>query len=275
MPAPVILVTGSTDGIGKAMVRKLADSDAEIIIHGKDSVKGRETIREIKGLSWNRNIDLIIADFSIQEEVRRMAEEIRTRYNRLSVLVNNAGTYEKNRTLTPDSIERTFAVNYLAPFILTHELLPLLKRSAPSRVVNVASIAHRDVREIDWNNLQGEKNYDAFGAYALSKFADITFTYTLSERAGTSRITVNCLHPGVIATKLLHAGFPGIRGKPPSEGARIPLFLALSPEEAGITGKYFEESIRPVPSSALTYDKDVRSRLWKVAEDLTWIGKEL
>lgn len=99
MPAPVILVTGSTDGIGKAMVRKLADSDAEIIIHGKDSVKGRETIREIKGLSWNRNIDLIIADFSIQEEVRRMAEEIRTRYNRLSVLVNNAGTYEKTALL--------------------------------------------------------------------------------------------------------------------------------------------------------------------------------
>jgi NAD(P)-dependent dehydrogenase (short-subunit alcohol dehydrogenase family) len=275
MPAPVILVTGSTDGIGKAVVRKLADSDAEIIVHGRDGVKGRETIKEIRGLSWNRNIDLVVADFSVQDEVRGMAEEVRSRYNRLSVLVNNAGTYEQRRIISPDSIERTLAVNYLAPFILTHELLPLLKRSAPSRVVNVASIAHRDVRQIDWDNLQGEKNYDAFGAYALSKFADITFTYTLSRRIGTSRVTVNCLHPGVIATKMLRAGFPGIRGKPPLQGAQIPLFLALSPEVEKVTGKYFEESTRPTPSSALTYDNAVQARLWKVAEDLTWIGKEL
>lgn len=275
MPAPVILVTGSTDGIGKATARKLAGTDAEIIVHGRDSAKGRETIREIKGLAWNRNIDLVVADLSVQKEVHRMAEEIRERYTRLSVLVNNAGTYEKSRRISPDGIEVTFAVNYIAPFLLTHELLPLLKKSAPSRIVNVASIAHRDIRQIDWENLQGEKNYDAFSAYALSKFADITFTYTLAGKLGTSRVTANCLHPGIIATKMLRAGFPGIRGKPPAEGALIPLYLALSPDVGKVTGKYFEESTRPTPSSPLTQQRTVQERLWKVAVDLTWPGKEV
>jgi len=275
MAAPVILVTGSTEGIGRAVVRKLATSDAEVIVHGRDRAKGRETTREIKRLTWNRNIDLVIADLSIQEEVRRMAEEIRSRYNRLSVLINNAGTYEKERVFSPDNIEMTLAVNYLAPFLLTHELLPLLEKGAPSRVVTVASIAHRDIGQVDWDNLQGERHYDPFGAYALTKFADITFTYTLAGKLGASRVTANCLHPGITATKLLRAGFPGIRGKPPAEGAQIPLFLAHSPEVESVSGKYFEENTNPAPSSALTYNRAVQERLWKTAEDLTGTGKDI
>lgn len=269
MRGPVVLVTGSTDGIGKATARVLAGEDAEVILHGRDPSKGKEVLKEIKQNVWNRNLDLVIADFAVMEEVRWMTEEIKSRYNRLSVLVNNAGTYEKNRVLTVDGIERTLAVNYVAPFTLTRELIPLLLRSAPSRVVNVASIAHRDVRHVDWDNLHGEKHYDPFSAYALSKFADITFTYALARRISGKEVTVNCLHPGVIGTKMLRAGFPGIRGKPPAEGAKIPVYLALSPEVEGVTGKYFEESTRPVPSSAFTYDRVTQERLWKVAEDLS------
>ncbi|MCQ8893733.1 MAG: SDR family oxidoreductase [Methanolinea sp.] len=266
MPKPVVLITGSTDGIGKATARILAGEDTEVIVHGRDETKGREVLKEIKGLVWNRNLDLVIADFAVLDEVRRMAGEITSRYNHLSVLINNAGTYEKNRVLTTDNIERMFAVNYIAPFILTHGLLPLLEKGSPSRVVNVASIAHRDVRQIDWDNLQGERRYDPFDAYALSKFADITFTYMLADRTAARGVTVNCVHPGVVATKMLRAGFPGIRGKPPAEGAKIPAFLALSPDVAGLTGKYFEESFHPCPSSPLTYDKAVQQRFWKVAE---------
>ncbi|MDI9632522.1 MAG: SDR family oxidoreductase [Methanolinea sp.] len=269
MRGPVVLVTGSTDGIGKATARALAGEDAEVILHGRDGGKGKEVLKEIKQHVWNRNLDLVIADFAVMGEVRRMAEEIKSRYDRLSVLVNNAGTYERNRLVTVDGIERTLAVNYVAPFILTRELLSLLSKGAPSRIVNVASIAHRDVRHVDWDNLHGEKHYDPFFAYALSKFADITFTYVLAGMIAEKGVTANCLHPGVIGTKLLRAGFPGIRGKPPAEGARIPVYLALSPEVEGVTGKYFEESTRPCPSSPLTYDRVTQERLWEVAEELS------
>lgn len=269
MPDPVILVTGSTDGIGKATVRELAGRQAEVILHGRNPAKGSQVIRELKGMVWNRNLDLAIADFTVQEQIRRMAEDISSRYSRLDVLINNAGTYEKTRVLTPDGIETTFAVNYLAPFLLTHELLPLLMRSAPSRVLTVASIAHHDVRKIDWENLQGERNYDPFGAYALSKFADVTFSHTLARKVGGMRITAHCLHPGVTATKMLRAGFPGIRGSPPARAAKLLAHLALSPDLESISGAYFEESIRPGLSSALSRDRSVQERLWRIAEGLT------
>jgi NAD(P)-dependent dehydrogenase (short-subunit alcohol dehydrogenase family) len=162
----------------------------------------------------------------------------------------------------------TFAANYLAPFLLTRQLLPLLLKSAPSRVVNVASIAHRDISQIDWDNLQGEKSFDPYEAYSLSKFGDITLTYSLAGTLGAG-VTVNCLHPGVIATKMLRAGFPGIRGSPPAAGAEIPVYLALSPEVAGISGRYFEADRIPGRSSMLTYDRTVQEKLWSVAEELT------
>jgi NAD(P)-dependent dehydrogenase (short-subunit alcohol dehydrogenase family) len=269
MTQPIILVTGSTDGIGKAVARELALHGAHVILHGRDREKGERVLSEIKNLTWNAELDLLIADFSEQENVRRLAEEIISNYGRLDVLINNAGVYEKTRKLTADSIEMTFAVNYLAPFLLTRLLLPLLKKSAPSRVVNMASIAHRDVRRIDWDNLQGEKHYDAFEAYALSKLADITFTYSLAERTRDTGVTANCLHPGVIATKMLREGFPSIRGKSPAHGAKIPVYLALSPDVGNISGLYFEESQSPVHSSTLTYDSQVLERLWNTAEELT------
>jgi NAD(P)-dependent dehydrogenase (short-subunit alcohol dehydrogenase family) len=272
MTGQIVLVTGSTDGIGKATARELAAGGSEVILHGRDQGKGARVAREI-GRETGKDLSLVTADLSDQRNVIRLADEVSSGHERLDVLINNAGTFEGTRRLSSDGVEMTFAVNYLAPFLLTRHLLPLLAKSAPSRVVNVASAAHRDVREIPWENLMGEKNYDPYDAYSFSKFADITFTYALSRKISATGITVNCLHPGVVDTKLLREGFPGIRGKPPSEGAATQVFLARSPEVEGLTGMYFEESRGPGRSSSLTYDREVQERLWKVADDLTGLGE--
>jgi NAD(P)-dependent dehydrogenase (short-subunit alcohol dehydrogenase family) len=271
MAHPIILVTGSTDGIGKATATALMSQGAEVIIHGRDPKKGQNVQRELKEKTGRGSPDFLIADLSDQNQVRQLAEDLLSQYTRLDVLINNAGTYEKARRVTADGVEMTFAVNYLAPFLLTHSLLPLLKKSAPSRIISVASGAHEDVDRIDWDNLQGERNYDPWDTYARSKFADIVFTYMLARHIDGSGVTVNCLHPGVVNTKMLRSAFPGIPGVPPEQGARTSVYLAASPEVTGVSGQYFEDQ-KPVRSSALTYDRSVQERLWKVAEDLTGIA---
>ncbi len=269
MTGPIVLVTGSTDGIGKATARELGARGAQVILHGRNQEKGRALLRELGRETGNRDMDLITADLSLQRNVVWLAEEISSKYEHLDILINNAGVFERVRKITPDGVEMTLAVNYLAPFLLTRQLLPLLKKSPPSRVVNVSSIAHRDIHHIDWDNLQGEHHYDPYHAYALSKFCDITFTYSLSQMIATTGITVNCLHPGVTDTKMLREGFPGVLGQPPSEGAKTSVFLAMAPEVGGVSGMYFEESQGPGRSSRLTYDRDVQERLWSMAEKLT------
>ncbi|OPX71444.1 MAG: short chain dehydrogenase [Methanoregulaceae archaeon PtaU1.Bin059] len=268
MSGRVILVTGSTDGIGKATARQLAAGGAAVIVHGRDPEKGRQVIRDLKGQVWNRDLDLVTADFTSLEQVRRMAAEVSSRYSHLDVLVNNAGTYEKQRSLTPDGNETTFAVNSLAPFLLTHELLPLLRKGHVPRVVNITSIAHREVRQVDWENLHGEKRYDAFEAYALSALAQVVLTFGTARRIAGSGVSVNCLHPGVVATRMLRAGFPGIRGNAPREGAKLPVYLALSPDVEGVTGEYFEESVQPTLPSDLSRSRSVQERMWEIAAKL-------
>jgi len=271
MTRPVILVTGSTDGIGKATAIELASQGAEVILHGRKVGKGHTVQRELEEKTGGEKPDLVIADFSDWDQILHMALDISERYSRLDVLINNAGTYEKVRRVTADGVEMTFAVNYLAPFLLTHSLLPLLKKSAPSRIISVASSAHEDVDRFDWDNLQGEHAYDAWNVYALSKFADITFTYTLARNTEGTGVTANCLHPGVVNTKMLRSAFPKMSGIPPEHGALTSVHLAVSPDVAGVSGQYFDNG-RPVRSSALTYDRPVQERLWKMAEDLTGNG---
>lgn len=269
MAAPVILVTGSTDGIGRATAHELAIRGAEVIIHGRSEEKGRRVLHELQAATGSTRLSLYTADFSEMENVRRLAREVSAGYDRIDVLINNAGTGKKERTLTPDGIETTFAVNYLAPFLLTRLLLPLLVAGAPSRVVNVSSITHNFIKNIDWDNLQGEKSYAVYGMYALTKFAGITFTYVLAERLAGTGVTVTCVNPGVVSTKLLKGLFPSLLANPPSDGAMLLVYLALSPDVAGVTGKYFNESKEPGPSSDLTYDPEVQEGLWRVAEELT------
>ena len=270
MAHPIIFVTGSTDGIGKATAAALLSRGAEVIIHGRNAKKGQNVQRELKEMTGRESPDLLIADLSDQNQVRQLAQDLLSHYTRLDVLINNAGTYEKERRVTAEGVEMTFAVNYLAPFLLTHSLLPWLKKSAPSRIVTVASIAHKDIHRIDWDNLQGEHTYDAWNVYALSKFADITFTYTLARNTEGTGVTANCLHPGVVSTKLLRSAFPKMPGIPSEQGARTSVYLAVSPDVTGVSGQYFD-NVRPVRSSALTYDRPVQERLWKMAEDLTGI----
>ena len=268
MSEPIILVTGSTDGIGKATARELASRGAGLILHGRDERKGRKVQEELGRAAGHGKPDLVIADFSDMGQVRSMAAEIASRYDHLDVLVNDAGTYQRRHRLTRDGVEMTFAVNYLAPFLLTRLLLPLLLRSAPSRIVTVASSAHEDVDHIDWENLPAGRRYRAWDAYALSKFADIAFTYRLAGTLTGTGVTANCLHPGVTDTRILRTAFPGMAGITPEEAARTPVYLALSPEVAGTTGRYFEDR-RPVPSSRLTHDPSVQERFWNLAERLT------
>ncbi len=270
MKGKTVLITGSTDGIGMQTAIGLARMGANILIHGRNLEKGKAVLKEVSKVSGNSDLELFIADLSSQREVRNLASEIKKNHDHLDVLINNAGMFEKERRLTRDSIETTFAVNYLAPFLLTNLLLDLLKRSAPSRIINVASIAHRSTA-IDWDNLQGERYYDGFNAYAVSKLCIILFTYALSRRLKDSEVTVNCLHPGVIKTKLLREGFGNYPGETPEKGARTSIYLASSPEMEGVSGKYFENQ-RPAHSSTISYDEALQERLWKISENLTGLG---
>lgn len=268
MSQPIILVTGSTDGIGKETALELASRGAEVILHGRNTEKIRAVQRELEEKTGSGKPDFLLADFSDMDQIRTMGDEISSRYTRLSVLINNAGTFQKTRKLTKDGIELTFAVNYLAPFLITNLLVPLLRKNAPSRIVSVASSAHYDVDRVDWGNLPAMPRYKPWDAYSLSKFADVTFTYTLSRNIDRSGISANCLHPGVTNTKILRTAFPGMAGIPSEQGAETSVYLALSPEVEGVSGRYFEEK-KPVRSSELSYDRSIQERLWKVAEVLT------
>jgi NAD(P)-dependent dehydrogenase (short-subunit alcohol dehydrogenase family) len=271
MVQPIILVTGSTDGIGKATAFRLAAGGAGIILHGKDEKKGKRVQQELENVTGTGRPDLVIADFSRQDDIHRMAVDLQSRYSRIDVLVNNAGTYQNARHVTKEGIEMTFAVNYLGPFLLTNLLLPLIRRSKGSRIVTVASSAHEDVNTIDWNNLPQEHRYDPWSAYSLSKFADLAFTYTLARKLEGSGVTANSLHPGVVDTKILRSAFPGMSAITAEVGAQTSIWLAHSPEVTGISGRYFENH-RSVRSSALSYDRTVQERLWRMAEELTGIS---
>jgi len=268
MAQPVILVTGSTDGIGKATAAELLSQGSAVIIHGKREKEVQVAQRELARRSGGERPDTLTADFSDMDQIRQMAADLSSRYSSLNVLINNAGTYQKNRRLTGQGIELTFAVNYLAPFLLTGLLLPLLRKGSPARIVTVASSAHEDVDRIDWNDLPAWYHYRAWDAYALSKFADITFTFMLAREIAGTGVTANCLHPGVTNTRILKASFPGLSGISPEEGAQTSVYLALSPRLTTISGRYFDEK-KAVPSSKLTRNRTVQERLWKLAADLT------
>lgn len=266
-----ILITGSTDGIGKQTAIELAQMGHAVIIHGRDKEKTEKVFEEIREKTGSYTLDMFTADLSSLDEVKKLCGKITAKYTHLDVLINNAGVYMKNRTLTKDGYETTFAVNHMAPFLLTLLLLPLLKKSTPSRIINVSSVAHQR-GEIDFENLQGEKHFDPYGAYASSKLANLLFTYELARRLKGRGITVNALHPGVISTKLLHAGF-GMGGASLGEGAETPVYLAVSPDVAAVTGKYFIRR-QQTNSSALSNDAELQERFWKESIRLAGIEEE-
>ena len=269
MAERTILVTGSTDGIGEATARELSRQGHRVLLHGRNPEKGRKVLAELETAAGSGRLDLFIADLSVQEQVRGLAEEVAGAYDRLDVLVNNAGVFMPERAVAPGGIEMTFAVNFLSQVLLTRELLGLLERSAPARIVNVASIAHRSARSVDWENLPGFEDYDAYDAYAVSKLGVVAFTARLARTLEGTGVTANSLHPGVIDTKLLRA-YTGGRdgGAPPEKGAEVEVHLALSPDAGETSGGYFEENRWKRPSS-LALDAGVQERFWEMGSSLT------
>lgn len=275
MHGKTILITGATDGIGKETARALAKQGATVVIVGRSREKGERVLAELKQTTGNANIELLLADLSSMNEVRALAEAFKAKHNRLDVLVNNAGAIYDKREVTVDGYERTFATNHLAYFLLTNLLLDLLKKSAPARIVNVASEAHKSGK-LDFDDLQSEKNFSTFTVYGTSKLANVLFTYELARRLAGTGVTANCLHPGVIASGfgnstnwLLRAGFAVVRPFmiDAVKGAQTTIYCASSPEVEGVTGKYFKNK-RPYPSRKLTHNEAIAKRLWDASERL-------
>jgi NAD(P)-dependent dehydrogenase (short-subunit alcohol dehydrogenase family) len=273
MSGKTCLVTGATGGIGKETAVRLAGLGARVVIVGRDPVRGDTAADEIRRRVPDASVETLTADLSSLARVRQLATEIVDRYDRLDVLVNNAGVIATRRQLTADGLETTFATNHLGPFLLTNLLLGLLERSAPARIVTVASAAHKQVRAIPWDELpQGGPQ-----AYPLSKLLNILFTVELAKRLAGTGVTANCLHPGFVRTDLGRdvTGVLGavvrlaLRLRPgPATGAETPVFLASSPEVAGVTGGYFVKR-KLVEPSALARDPEAAARLWALSEKLT------
>lgn len=260
----VALITGATDGIGQAAALSLARQGLRVLIHGRSLEKAKAAAETIRRQTGNERVEIFLADYASLAQVRAMAAEIVQKHDRLDVLVNNAGVYLERRAVTNDGFEATYQINHLAPFLLTFLLRDVLVLSAPARIVNVTSRLHFDAR-LEWDNLQGERGYDGHQAYALSKLGNVVFTYELARRLKDLEVTANCLHPGGVATKLLHAGWRS-GGIPPEQGADTAIWLATSAEVEGVTGQYFQNR-RAAQSSPTSYDAQIQARFWQVSAE--------
>jgi retinol dehydrogenase-12 len=276
MQNKICLVTGATNGIGKVTALELAKMGATVIVVGRNPDKTEAVVNELRAQSGSDRVDKALADLSSLAEVQALAENFKRKYSRLDVLVNNAGAYFGKRQVSADGYEMTFALNHLSYFLLTALLLDVLKASAPSRIVNVASDAHRTV-PLDFDDLQAEKKFNGLVVYGRSKLANILFTYELAKRLQGTNVTANTLHPGFVATgfgadsgALMRIGIKitaRLMGVSVEEGAQTTIYLASSPEVEGVTGKYFQKC-KPAQSSAASYDVDARERLWQISEQL-------
>jgi len=279
MKGKVVLITGASSGIGKQTALGLAKLGANLVLVCRDKEKGEATRDEIASISKNVSIELLLADLLKQREVRRAAAEFRATHPRLDVLVNNAGAGFPDYAETEDGIERTMAVNYFAPFLLTNLLLETLKNSAPSRVVNVTSSEHESAH-LDLDNIDKDSRMGTVGskAYARSKLALVLFTYELARRLAGTGVTANCLNPGPVRTKIWgNAGswtllfrFMSFFMPSPEKGAQTSIYLASSPDVEGVSGEYFYKKM-PRRSSETSYDEAVAKRLWDQSEKMTGV----
>lgn len=259
-----VLITGSTDGIGRQTAFVLARKGYHVIIHGRNEEKVDETIRAIRDTLDNLDIEGVAGDFSSLRDVQKLSEACSRRFGHLDRLINNAGIFQIRFERSVDGYEMTFAVNHLAHFLLTVRLLPLLKKSDGTRIVVVSSMAHASA--IDFGNLQAEKYFDGYEAYSVSKLCNILFANKLARDLKGTGITVNCLHPGVINTKLLRKGWGGI-GADVKEGSKLSVYLVDSSDVEGVTGQYFVNRVT-VRSAPISYDIPTQERLWDLSENL-------
>jgi retinol dehydrogenase-14 len=276
MGGKTVLITGGTSGIGKASAVALAAMGAKVVIVGRNSERGEAALRDIKAQSHSESVELMLADLSVQGEVRRLAGEFLERHDKLDVLANNAGLVQSKRTETADGIETTLAVNHLAPFLLTNLLLDRLKQNAPSRIITVSSEAQR-WGNFDFDDIQSTRKYRGFPVYGMTKLANIMFTYELAERLKGTFVTANCLHPGPVGTNFgknnagpmalfFRLGKPFMRS--PEQGADTLIWLASSADVEGVSGEYFSDREEIEPKE-IVHDPTARRRLWEISEELT------
>ena len=274
MQGKICLVTGGNSGIGQAAAGVLARQGATILLTGRDRTRGEAAAEKLRA-AGAASAEFLPADLSTVAAVRALAGEVRQRHDTLHVLINNAGLICAERRLTADGLEETFAVNHLAPFLLTNELRPLLA-AGKARVVTVASDAHRSLRTLDFDNLQGEKRYRPFLAYSMSKLENILFTYELASRWSGDGVTATCLHPGVVLTPIWNnakgvLGFFATLIKPfmisAEKGGASVARLACAPELDGVTGRYFHRD-QERQSNPASHDKAAATRLWDLSEKL-------
>jgi NAD(P)-dependent dehydrogenase (short-subunit alcohol dehydrogenase family) len=282
MHGKICLITGATSGIGAATALELAQRGARIVLVGRSHKKSTITASQIRLHTGNPEIEFLLADLSSQRDIRQLAREYTSRHKRLDVLINNAGAMFARRQETIDGIEMTFALNHLAYFLLTGLLLETLKASAPARIINVSSFAHR-LATLRFDNLQGQKGYIGWKAYSRSKLANLAFTYELARRLEGSGVTVNATDPGLVATQfgLRQSGIVGpikrllnIMTRDAKEGARTIVFLAACPSVGGITGQYFVNR-KVVKSSRASYDTAAAGRLWRISAEMTGLPESI
>jgi NAD(P)-dependent dehydrogenase (short-subunit alcohol dehydrogenase family) len=274
------LVTGATNGIGKAAAAALAAMGAEVVLVGRNRALTEQTVAELKRSTGNEKIDHLVADLSVQAEVRKVAAEFLNSERPLHILLNNAGAIFPKRIESIDGIEMTFALNHLGYFLLTELLLERLRESGSARIVNVASAAHRTASQgMDFDDLEGRRRYAPFGAYGQSKLANILFTRELARRLRGSGVTVNCVHPGFVATRFAHANafynFAMALMRPfqrsIAKGSRTSIYLCAAPEVATISGEYFADCKIAKPTSHGRDDAAAR-KLWDISERMVGLA---
>lgn len=272
----VCMVTGANSGIGRATAEKLAELGAAVVMVSRDRRRGEKAMDAVKRKSGNGSVELMMADLASFDSVRNLVRDYERNHDSLHVLVNNAGAARVRRSTTADGNEYIFQVNYLSHFLLTNLLLDLLKKSAPSRIVNVSSTSHFG-GHIDFADLGMKRGYGVMNAYSRSKLAQVLFTYELARRLEGTGVSANCLHPGAVATNIWgnYLGPVSFLGKlsriflaSPEKGAETSVYLASSADIEGVSGKYFDRK-REKASSAASYDKASANRLWDVSASLT------
>lgn len=282
MTGKVCLVTGANSGIGKATAMGLARIGATVLMVCRSRERGETAQAEIVRESGNRHVDLLIADLSSQGSIRKLARAFKAKYLELHVLINNAGAIPNRRRLTVDGIETQFAVNHLAPFLLTNLLLDVMRATPSARVVTVSSQVHSK-SPLDLDDVNSDGEYSASQVYRKTKLANVLFTYELARRLEGAGVTANCLHPGVIATKLMddymgrsqEAGFGSGRssGDTPEQGAEAVLYVATSIDIEGVSGKYFFDGVAR-ESALVSYDENQTEQLWELSAELTRLASD-
>lgn len=282
MKNKVCLITGANAGIGKATAAGLAELGATVVLVCRNEEKGEWAIAGIREETGNGELYSLPAELSSLKSVRQLAENFRSQFQQLHVLINNAGTFYTKPHYSEDGIEMQFAVNHLSHFLLTNLLLDVIKQSAPARIINVASNAHFGGK-INFDDLNHEKNYDGRRVYAQSKLANVLFTYELARQLDGTGVTANCLHPGVVRTGIGNKHSSGIiklgwlLWKPfmisAEKGAETTIYLASSEEVAGVSGKYFE-NCRIKSSSKLSCNRQLAGKLWAISKKLTGLNSQ-